>query len=95
MSHKVKDAVHKSDPPATIGRVLRPVLAPAEDEIRLRAYEKYRARNGSPGTALDDWLEAERELRDAAQRAPNWKPAEREMPLLSGPETGADSDRAC
>jgi len=95
MSHKTKDAVIKRDPSATGGKTLRTVLTPAEDEIRLRAYEKYRNRNGSSGTALNDWLEAERELRDAAQRGPAWKPAEREKALLSAPSTGADSDPAC
>jgi hypothetical protein len=33
-----------------------------EDEIRLRAYQIYLARNRMPGRALDDWLQAEREL---------------------------------
>jgi hypothetical protein len=36
---------------------------PTEDDIRKRAYEIYLARNGGPGSALDDWLRAEAELR--------------------------------
>jgi hypothetical protein len=35
---------------------------PTDDEIAKRAYELYLARGGAPGHALDDWLEAERQL---------------------------------
>ncbi|MCC6857329.1 MAG: DUF2934 domain-containing protein [Bryobacterales bacterium] len=34
----------------------------AQEHIRRRAYEIYRKRGGGEGRALDDWLEAEREL---------------------------------
>ncbi|HJY87581.1 MAG TPA: DUF2934 domain-containing protein [Candidatus Acidoferrales bacterium] len=34
-----------------------------EEEIRLRAYEIYLARGATPGFELEDWLQAERELR--------------------------------
>jgi choline dehydrogenase-like flavoprotein len=33
-----------------------------EEAIRCRAYEVYLERGGQPGSALDDWLQAEREL---------------------------------
>lgn len=33
-----------------------------EDRIRLRAYELYERRGGTPGQAVDDWLQAEAEL---------------------------------
>src|SRR5712692_11851930 len=33
------------------------------EEIRTRAYEIYPARGAAPGLELDDWLQAERELR--------------------------------
>ena len=33
-----------------------------EEEIRRRAYEIYLERGEQPGRALDDWLQAEREL---------------------------------
>jgi Protein of unknown function (DUF2934) len=36
---------------------------PSVDEIRRRAYERYRERGGNHGRHFDDWLEAERELR--------------------------------
>ena len=37
--------------------------SPTLDEIRERAYHRYLARGGSHGAEIDDWLEAERELR--------------------------------
>lgn len=40
-----------------------PSHTPAEEEIRQRAYEIYQARGGAPGRELEDWLQAERELR--------------------------------
>lgn len=36
---------------------------PSEDDIRMRAYQRYLERGGSHGMDFDDWLEAERELR--------------------------------
>ena len=33
-----------------------------QQEIRIRAYEIYIARNGQPGDELSDWLQAEREI---------------------------------
>jgi len=35
---------------------------PSEEEVRIRAFEKYCGRNGEPGDSLNDWIEAEREL---------------------------------
>jgi hypothetical protein len=32
------------------------------EEIRVRAYELYLARGGAPGSEMDDWCEAEREV---------------------------------
>jgi len=37
--------------------------APGEDEIRMRAYQKFLERGGGHGKDLDDWVDAERELR--------------------------------
>jgi hypothetical protein len=37
--------------------------APSEEDIRLRAYHKYLARGGDHGSELDDWVEAEQELK--------------------------------
>lgn len=35
----------------------------SEEEIRRRAYELYESRGGAPGSDMDDWLAAEREVR--------------------------------
>jgi hypothetical protein len=39
---------------------------PTQEEIRVRAYELYIARGGADGHAMDDWIQAERELRARA-----------------------------
>jgi hypothetical protein len=41
-----------------------------DDSIRTRAYELYvqRRRNGNPGDAASDWLQAERELKAFASK---------------------------
>jgi hypothetical protein len=36
---------------------------PTEDEIRKRAHEIYQERRDGPGNAVDDWLQAEAELK--------------------------------
>ena len=38
-------------------------VEPTEDDIRLRAYQRYLERGGEHGTDFDDWVEAERDLR--------------------------------
>ena len=60
----------------TVTRSIRATTEPAQaataraERIRRDAYEIFRARgtNGSPGDALTDWLQAERELRESDQR---------------------------
>lgn len=37
---------------------------PSEDDIRVRAYHRYLERGGGHGMEFDDWLEAERELKN-------------------------------
>jgi hypothetical protein len=39
-----------------------------EDEIRRRAYELYQQRGGAAGSAAEDWLAAEREVRQRHQK---------------------------
>jgi hypothetical protein len=36
---------------------------PLEEQVRLRAYELYLARGTAPGHEIEDWLQAERDLR--------------------------------
>lgn len=40
-----------------------PVPGRMFEEIKQRAYELHLARNGKPGSALDDWLKAEQEIK--------------------------------
>lgn len=37
---------------------------PSEEDIRMRAYHRYLERGGGHGMAYDDWLEAERDLKN-------------------------------
>jgi DNA helicase HerA-like ATPase len=41
----------------------RPSTEPSDDDIRARAYEMYLERGGDHGLDFDDWVRAERELR--------------------------------
>jgi hypothetical protein len=36
---------------------------PSEEEVRVRAYHRYLERGATHGNDLDDWVEAEKELR--------------------------------
>jgi hypothetical protein len=38
---------------------------PSEEEIRMRAYRRYLERGGGDGQHFEDWLEAERELKQS------------------------------
>jgi hypothetical protein len=40
-----------------------------EERIRQRAYELYLQRGSQPGSDIDDWLQAEEEIRRAAEQA--------------------------
>ena len=55
----------RSSPPA--GNPRNSVGTLPEEDIRRRAYEIYLERGGQPGSALDDWLQAERELKQLAR----------------------------
>ena len=41
---------------------------PSLEEIQFRAYQIYVERGGADGSALEDWLQAERELQESAPR---------------------------
>ena len=45
----------------------RPNGKPSDDEVRVRAYHRYLERGAVPGNDVEDWVEAERELRIARQ----------------------------
>ncbi len=38
------------------------------EKVRLRAQELYRRRGNRPGSAIDDWLQAEKDIREAQER---------------------------
>ena len=42
---------------------------PLEERIRRRAYELYLQRGNQPGLELDDWFQAEEEIRSAEDQA--------------------------
>jgi hypothetical protein len=45
------------------------VLIPTEQQIRQRAYELYEQRGRTDGHDLDDWLQAEREIKGRQAKA--------------------------
>jgi hypothetical protein len=52
--------VEEQGAPQTVGDTT--AATPDRDRVASRAYELYQARGGSDGQALEDWLEAEREV---------------------------------
>jgi hypothetical protein len=60
----------KSPMPAT-ARAKKPRIEtlPLEESIRRRAYELYVRRGNESGSELDDWLQAEDEVRRAEEEA--------------------------
>jgi Protein of unknown function (DUF2934) len=52
-----------AQPEAITSESMSMASEPSEEDIRLRAYHRYLARGDSHGTDFEDWLEAERDLR--------------------------------
>ena len=50
------------------GEDLESTHEPSREEIERRAYDLYQQRGAAPGQHLDDWLRAERELRELRER---------------------------
>jgi hypothetical protein len=42
---------------------------PLEERVKMRAYELYVLRGNESGSEMDDWLQAEEEIRDAQEQA--------------------------
>ena len=51
---------------AAITEISNEISELTTDQIRQRAYEIYLQRNAGPGSDVDDWLQAEAELREPA-----------------------------
>ena len=47
----------------------RQITLPRDERIRLRAEDIYRRRGNRPGSPIDDWLLAEKEIREEEERA--------------------------
>ena len=77
MAKTTKSATPKADrrksvnPASTTPATANGAVSISESEIARRAFEKYCARGGEHGRALDDWLQAERELRQALTASSN------------------------
>jgi hypothetical protein len=61
----VATAIPKVSKPRTAGKAC---CMPSEQQIRERAYEIFLRRNGGPGDARSDWVQAERELKEELTR---------------------------
>ena len=46
---------------------------PLEERVQVRAYELYVLRGNESGSELDDWLQAEDEIRDAEEQAAKFR----------------------
>jgi hypothetical protein len=53
-----------------------------DEKIRRRAYEIYRERGEQPGRELDDWFQAERELKRGMVLKPEWGSATADIDTL-------------
>ena len=65
---KTRSPRKKSQPTNVVRRSQRPTYKPAtgptQEEIQLRAFQIYEARGRAPSHDLEDWVQAERELRN-------------------------------
>ncbi len=62
------------DPPVT-EKAVRAAPRPTEQQIAARAHEIFLKRGATPGSELDDWLQAERELTAEAKQSDASKPS--------------------
>jgi hypothetical protein len=71
MSDEFVGVAHAGEEPVQAGRrrstkLSSVVSVPSDEDIRLRAYQRYLERGGGHGMDFEDWLEAERELKTQA-----------------------------
>jgi Protein of unknown function (DUF2934) len=58
---------------------------PLEDRLRRRAYELYLKRGSEPGSELNDWLQAEEDMRRAKEEAAVDEASEESFPASDSP----------
>lgn len=71
--HRSEDNMKKKTSPKTANRPANEdptAVQPIEEAIAKRAHELFLARGGTHGSDLDDWLQAERELKAGATTTP-------------------------
>jgi len=73
-------------PPAT-EKAVRTASRPTEQQIASRAHQIFLERGGAPGSDLDDWLQAERELSAAATSHDAPRPAASSKASLANPRS--------
>lgn len=62
-TRRIRNVNYKSEP------TIKTPKLPNEIEIRHRAHQLFLERGGAPGKELDDWLQAERELKSRIEEA--------------------------
>jgi len=65
--------------------------AGSHEEIKRRAYEIYRERDGLPGDALGDWLRAEREFQKVDLFRRDWNRLQDAVPPAPNVETNVST----
>jgi len=66
---KVQQRENASSPSTSTSAPASPQIAGVETQIRLRAYEIWQKSGQPDGRALEHWLQAEAEIRDASSKA--------------------------
>jgi hypothetical protein len=56
----------------------------SNDEVAKRAYDLYLSRGGGHGLDFDDWIEAEKQLKQNQQQQPPPAPERRKRPRATG-----------
>jgi hypothetical protein len=73
-------------PAAARAKELPGITLSIEERVRHRAYELYLQRGNQPGSEIDDWLQAEAEIRRAEEEAID-EASEESFPASDPPPT--------
>jgi DUF2934 family protein len=69
MPRSVKKSAKKNVVAMPVSAAVLQLTAPSPDDVARRAFELYCERGGQDGYDVQDWLQAERELRQTASTA--------------------------